>query len=347
MSTELANVQTAVAEFDRVAAGLAALKEQYGGIVYEVHTSKGMEAAKAARAAIREPRYEIERIRKNAKAPIIALGKRLDSEAARITAELDKLESPVDEVIKREEDRKEAEKQAKIEAERQRFTDLQERVAELRGNTMLSASSAPELIAEHIADLERITVDDSFQEFRKQAEDAKVAGLARLKDLYAAAMAHAAEQSRIKAEREELAKLRAEQAARDAESRARIAEEERQAKVARDAELIEQRRLQTIADAEIKAKRQAEQAELQAQRKAQEAEAERLAKERAEIQRQQEEDRRKRDPEERELKERQRIASIQKPSDAELFSVIAAHYRVPVAKVIEWLGAIDLARIAA
>lgn len=342
MSTELVNVQTAVAEFDRVAAGLAALKEQYGGIVYEVHTTKGMEAAKAARAAIREPRYEIERIRKNAKAPIIALGKRLDSEAARITAELDKLESPVDEVIKREEARKEAEKQAKIEAERKRFADLQERVAMLRGNTMLSASSAPELIAEHIADLERITVDDSFQEFRKQAEDAKAAGLARLRDLHAAAVAGVAENARIMAEREELAKLRAEQAEREAESRAKIAEEERLAKVARDAELAEQRRVQAVADAELVAKRKAEQEELQDQRDAQAIIAANIAAERAELDRQNMEKELAKEAEYKARADRQRIANMVKPPDHAIISVIASHYVVPNAKVIEWLKAMEL-----
>ena len=41
---------------------------------------------------------------------------------------------------------------------------------------------------------------------------AKAAGLARLQELHAAAVAHEAEQARLAAEREELARLRAEQA---------------------------------------------------------------------------------------------------------------------------------------
>jgi len=44
---------------------------------------------------------------------------------------------------------------------------------------------------------------------------AKAAGLARLQELHAAAVAHEAEQARLAAEREELARLRAEQAERD------------------------------------------------------------------------------------------------------------------------------------
>lgn len=120
MSTELTEVTKAVAEFDRVALGLASLREKYGSVVYDVATTAGMTDAKAARLAIREPRYEIERIRKAAKAPILALGKKLDSEAAQITGELEKLEAPIDGAIKAEEERKEREKNA---AEQQRLAE--------------------------------------------------------------------------------------------------------------------------------------------------------------------------------------------------------------------------------
>jgi hypothetical protein len=224
MSTAIVEVQTAVAEFDKVAAGIAVLKEKYGSVVYDVGISKGMEAAKEARAAIREPRYEIERVRKDAKAPILKLGKELDGRAKQITDELLAIESPIDEQIKSEEARKEREKQAKIEAELKRVADLQERVAELRGNKMLSSLSPPELIAEHISDLERLEVDGSFQEYEQQAIEAKASGLSRLRDMHAAAVARVAEQERIKAERAELEKLRAEQKKRDAED-ARLANE--------------------------------------------------------------------------------------------------------------------------
>ena len=48
MSTELTEVTNAVAEFDRVSAGIAALRKKYSGIVYEVTTAPGMADAKAA-----------------------------------------------------------------------------------------------------------------------------------------------------------------------------------------------------------------------------------------------------------------------------------------------------------
>lgn len=338
MSTELSEVSKAVAEFDRVGAGLAALREQYGNVVYDVTTTAGMTDAKAARLAIREPRYEIERIRKAAKAPILALGKKLDTEAARITSELEKLERPIDSAIKAEEDRKEAEKQAKIEAEQRRVANLQERVAYLRGNQTLSASSGSELIAGHIEDLEGESVE-GLEEFEQQGIDAKTAGLARLRALHAAALAHEAEQARIKAEREELEKLRAEQKKRDDAERTRIAEEERVAKVARDAETSRQ-------NEELRKQREAQEAEAARVRQEQAAEAKRLADERAEIERQQAALRKAQEPPPAPpplppAPVSRRGVAVPVPKAAEMIDVLAKHYRARPDTIIEWLRAID------
>lgn len=339
MSTELTEVTKAVQEFDRVGAGLAGLSKQYKGVVYEVASTKGMDEAKAARVAIREPRYEIERIRKSAKAPILALGKKLDSEAARITSELLKLEEPIDQQIKAEEDRKERERQAKIEAEQKRVADLQERVAELRGCQMLSASSGSALIAEHIEDLERLPVDETLQEFQQQGADAKAAGLSRLRELHAAAVAHETEQARIKAEREELTRLRKADEERQAADRARIAEEERVAKDARDAETARQ-------NEELRKQREAQAAEAARVKAEQDAEAKRLADERAELARQQEEIRKAQEPPPAPPSPppapvSRRGVAVPVPTAAEMIDVLSKHYRARPDTIIEWLRAID------
>lgn len=334
MSSAIEDVKTAVVEFDKVAAGLQALKTQYAGLVYEVRTTKGMEEAKAARAAIREPRYEIERVRKAAKAPILALGKELDSRAKTITDEILAIEAPIDEQIKAEEARKDREKQEKIEAEQRRVQSLQERVAELRGNQSLSVLDGSALIAEHIGDLRNIPVDESFDEYRQHAEDAKAAGIARLEALHTAALEHEAEQARIRTEREELAKLRAEAEKRGAEDRARLAEEERQAKIARDAEAVR-------AAAELAAQRERIAAEEAAAKAARDEEARKLAAERAEFERQQAEARRQREEADRAERERARIAAMKKPPDEELIRVLCDHYHAPESKVIGWLLAVD------
>jgi len=340
VSTELEVVTKAITDINAVSTGIAALQTQYSGVVYPVTTAAGMEEAKAARLAIRTPRYEVERIRKAAKAPILALGKKLDAEAARIESELLKIEGPIDQQIKAEEDRKEREKQAKIDAELKRVADLQERVAELRGNQSLSPTDGSEFIAQHVADLERIVVDDSFQEFQQQAEDAKTAGLSRLRALHAAALTHEAEQFRIKAEREELARLREEENKRQAQERARIAEEERQAKALRDAEAARQaeefRKQREVQEAANRAERQRiadEQAA--AQRK--------LDEQRAEMLREQEAMRKAQEP----APVTRRGNAVPVPSANEIVDTLAKHYRARPDTIIDWLKSIDWSKAQA
>jgi len=265
MSTELELVNKAVADFDAVAEGIQSLKAQYAGVVYDVSTGKGMTEAKGARAAIREPRYAIENTRKAAKAPILALGKRLDGRAAEITDELLAIEDPIDQQIKAEETRKEAERQAKIEAEKKRVADIQDRINELRGTIGAASTSSAALILEHIGDLDRIQIDDSFAEFRQQAEDAKTATLATLAKMYDERVQHEAEQARIKAEREELTRLRAEQEERQRKERAQREAEEAEARRKREAEEAEARKLREQEEGRLRQERAALEAKRQQQ----------------------------------------------------------------------------------
>lgn len=337
MSTELEVVSKALTDIDAVSSGIAELKTQYVGVVYEVVTTVGMDEAKAARLAIRTPRYEVERIRKAAKAPLLALGKKLDAEATRIETELLKIEGPIDQQIKAEEARKEAERQARIDAELKRVADLHERITMVRGDQTLSASSGSAVIAKHIATMEGVDVDESFEEFQQQAADAKAAGLARLQSIHAAAIAHEAEQARIKAEREELAQLREAQAQRDAEAKvARDAENARQA-----AELKSQRDKQEAA-AKIERQRIAD--ENEAAQKLRDEEEARLATVRAELTRQQEELRKAQEPPKPAVT--RRGVAVKPLSAAEMVDVLAKHYKAHPDTIIDWLRQIDFSQAA-
>jgi hypothetical protein len=337
----------------------------------------GYQQVHSGRMALKNERLSIQSLAKEARDDATKFSKAVIAEEKRIIAiispeedRLQKLQDDYDAAI-------EAEKQAKIAAEQKRVRDLQELVESYRGNQTLTASSGSALIAEHIEDLERQPVDESFQEFQEQAAEAKAAGLERLRTLHAAAVAHEAEQARIVAEREELARLRAEEEKRQAAERARLAEEERVAKAARDAEAARQaaelkaqrekqeaeaaaeRKRIAEEEAAAKAARDAEAAkqaeELRLQREAQakadaeakairDAEAAKLAAERAEFERQQAEARKVKEEEERVKREQARLAAIKKPTDDELLGVLARHYNVPVAKVVEWVLAMDLSK---
>lgn len=350
LQTSIDEVSTAVVQFDKVQAGLSALSEKYAKVIFPVETPEGLRDAKEARLAIREPRYEVERIRKAAKAPVLALGRQLDAKAKSITDVLLALETPIDDAIKLEEGRKERERQAQIEAELKRVESIQERITELRGAVAavtFFGSPSSEKVAEFIADIEKIPVDDSFEEFRQQADDAKKATLATLQQLHKAALEREAEQERIKVERAELERLRAEQSKRDAEERARIEAEAAKVRAAREEEerkeraaLEEQRKAQAAEQARIDAenKRLAderaalEREQAAVRKKAQDAEAKRLAEAAAEKRR-------------REAAE-VAAAKAKYPGEAAIVTALAEHFGVQREVALKWIATLKERAVA-
>jgi hypothetical protein len=316
LTSSLKRVQSEVAAFDKIAAGLAALEQAHpASLVVDVTTTAGMKQAIAGRAAYREPRINVEKARKAAKAPVLELGKQIDQFAANLESQLRIGESNYDDQIKAEEARKEAERTAKAEAERVRVALHLAGVQEIRDHINEVVGASSDCIERRIAEVAQYQCGTAWEEFQGQAITARDETIAKLREMHAAAVAHEAEQARIKAEqeaeaariaaeREELARLRAEQEARERAAAAERAEQERKDREARQAaeaqaakELAEQRAKQ---EAELKAQREAQEAELAAQRAAQakieaeakakrDAEAARIAAERAEFERQQRE----------------------------------------------------------
>ncbi len=359
MSTELVKVQESVSAMEKIETGLAQLRDRFVGRTYDVSTAPGMTLAKADRAEVRELRFEVERARKAGKAPLLALGKWADQTAARITAEILKIETPIDALVQAEEARKEAEKQARIDAELARVAGIQQRLAELRGAVTVAAGAKAEIVLLHIADIEAIIITaEVFQEFTPQAAEAKLATLARLRELHAAAIAREAEQARIIAERAELAELRAKQEERDRLAKEAQAKADADAKAERD-RLEEIAKAQRIAEArehaeEIRLQREALEAEaaenrrIEAERRAQmdrqaedarqtqAIEAGRLAAERAQFEADVEAIR-----EANESKAKGRRGKLQNPGREAIVEVLANQYSVDKAVVRRWLKEID------
>jgi hypothetical protein len=269
----MAEVSTAVAKFDRVAAGITELRTKYKGVIYDVTTTKGMKDACEARAAIRAPRYEVEKVRRECKAPILALGKEIDSRAARITADLLALEAPVDEVIKREEQRKEDDRKARAETERKRVQAIQDDIEnDLRCVPAAMVGRSAAHIEKALLDVVAIAITaERFQEFARTADQVKTLAMDRLRGMLEQQRTHEAEQERVRAEREALARQRLEQEEANRKQRERIAAQEAEAKRKRQAE-------EAAAAMERKAKLDAELARLRAERE----ENERISKEQRE-----------------------------------------------------------------
>lgn len=334
---------TAIVEYSPTAAALAELATRMANVVYDVSTPKGLAAAKADRAEVRDLRVALEKKRVEIKSPALKRCNEIDTEAKRITAELLKYEGPPDQAIKAHEARIEAERQALVDAELKRVNDIAERIASLEGNKLLTPASGSQLITEHIDDLHAIDIDDSFAEFRDTAELTKSAGLARLAALRTAAVEHETAQAKLKKEQEELARQRAEQDARDAIAKknrdeiARVAEEalrkDRELFAAEQAEANRKQREENEriaaaqevidkANRELEARQQAER-DAQAEREHQERVAV-IARENARL------------DAEREA-EAQRIANY-RPSFDEIVAVLAAQYKRDTATVRTWIS---------
>lgn len=293
---------------------------------------------------------------------VIALEKRA---IAIISGEEDRLQAIQDAW----DDAIEADKQAKIAAEQTRVADIQRRIEAIRefpdGLSMRPAAE----VQKKLEEAEAFPIDETFEEFAESARSVLANTLLALKNIHYDRVQHEAEQARIKAEREELANLRAEQAERDrlaaierkaladkqaqeaAAERARIAEEERQAKDARDAEAAKQAeelRLMRFAQQQAADAERKRIADEEANAKAvRDAETKKLAEERAAFDRQQAAARKVKEEEERAKREQARVASLKKPADAELLGVLASHYSAPTSKVIEWILAMDLSQTEA
>ena len=270
---ELNQVQGVLTEFSRVEAGLAALREKHANTVYEVSTTVGLDAAKAARAEIREPRYAVENVRKAAKAPLVALGKRIDAEAARITAEIMAIEAPIDDQIKAEEARRVADREAKKAAEVERVR--QEAAAKLKEEEdRLAAERAALKVEQDRLAAERAKAESEAAAERAalRAEQAKVAAQRAAIEAEAAAAKKkadaeaAAQRAAIEAEAAAAKKKAdAEAAAQRAAIEAEAAAARKMADAEREALRVEQEKAAAIEAARIKAERDERKAEAEAQ----------------------------------------------------------------------------------
>lgn len=202
-----------ISEYSQVEAGLQELRRKYGGIAIDVGTTKALDEAKRVRAAIREPRYECEKIRKALKAPALAYAKLIDTEAARITSALMEIETPWDEAIKSEERRREVEKEAELQKERDRIAAHQAVITQIKSYPMLAATArTSEMMLQLLQKLHNIDIS-GLEEFLEQARSAMMAADESLNDLIDTKKAEEAEAARIKAEQEEAARVLAEQQA--------------------------------------------------------------------------------------------------------------------------------------
>lgn len=204
---------------------------------FDVTTTAGMAVAVKHRATFREIRVASEKARKERKAPILEIGKLLDSRQKEIEAEIEPFESRFDAAIKAEESRKEAEKAAKLAAEQARIAAIRSRIDVFRNAPAEMVGKSAQQIgacADHLS--ETVIALEEFEGSTGEAIMARNAAVARLREMQAAQAAHEAEQVRLAAERAQLERERAEAAERERVAAEARAEQERKDREAREVE---------------------------------------------------------------------------------------------------------------
>jgi hypothetical protein len=352
--------------FEPFATRLADAKTLAAAAEFDVTTTAGMAVAVKHRATFREIRVASEKARKERKAPILEIGKLLDTRQKEIESEIEPFESRFDAAIKAEEARKEAEKQAKAAAEKIRVDGIRAKIDEIKDCVVVGMGRSSSELESAISELEttEITLDE-YGEFAGEAQASQASTVAKLKEMLTAQLAHEAEQARISSEREALERQRAELAEQEAKDRAereRVAEEQRVIQVraatvvreqqeahearmaAERAEIQRQQDEINRAKAEqerIERERQAAiEAEARAKREAAEAEAARIAQEESDrIFAEQEAQRIAAEAAEAERQRRQRVEFEKNGPDAdEMVAVLADHYEVSPDVTRAWLG---------
>lgn len=369
--TALPPVERAIValSFETVKAEVSKLATQYADIT-AISNKAGRDQAHAAAMTLKNRRVEIQRRAKEVREDAVAFQKAVIAKGDELAALIEPEEQRLLKLRDAWDAEQERIKREAAETEQRRKQAHEAKIADIRAAASSAAGLPSGEISKHVFAVEEADVSEaSFEEYAPVAARAKAETLDKLRAMQAEAEAREAEQVRIKAEqeaeaarlaaeREELARLRAEAEARRKEeerkaAEARAAEEARLA--AERAEIAKQREEQEAKARAERAELERQAAELRAQqeavRKQQEAaaaEAKRLEDERIAAERRAAEEKERAAREEaarveakRQAKERevQRIARESNPPNSDdVVALVAKHYDVSESAARHWLA---------
>ncbi|MBB3193981.1 hypothetical protein [Roseateles terrae] len=215
----------AVVQFSKTEAALAELRQRHGGVQFDLTTTAGDKAARAARLELVTLRTDLEKKRQAFKAPVLEMGKVIDAQAKRITGEILELEQPIDAQIKAEEARKEAIRAEKARIEAERVAAHRAAIEKIRACLTRAQGLPSERVRNAVAAVEGIEIDPAaWEDFAEEAATARTETLTSLKVLLEQTEAKEAEAERQRQVAEEQARIAREQA----EAAERLAEQQRQ-----------------------------------------------------------------------------------------------------------------------
>lgn len=316
-------------------------------VAYDIKTTAGMATAIKHRAAFRDIRVASEKARKIRKAPILEIGKLLDSRQGEIESTLLPLETLFDEEIKAEEARKETEKAAKLAAEQQRIAKIRTVIDAMRNKSAEMVGKPSDEISAFADALSETPIAlTEFFEFSGEAQVERDHAVKKLREMAAAQLAieqaaiETARQAEVeRLERERVAEENRVEAKRLADLAAKI---EMQAQLARDRQALADKRAREQRETAEAEQRIANERAAAAMREQQEAHERRMAEQRAELQRQQAEINAAREEQEQIAREAREAAEAAAKFESEYAEALIENDRIDS----ERAAAIEQRRIA-
>lgn len=271
-------VNAVQASYERAEKQIAVLAEKYRALVVDVSTPKGLAEAKAIRAEIREVRYNVQNAEAAAKVPLNTLKAHVSSSAKALREQVLVIETPWDELITAEEERRTQEKAAREMAEAEAKRRVDDAITGIRETPLvcLGQSSADIRVVLESLRKETCSIED-FGDRAGEAQQTLENVIEKLEGM--AAAAEALEQQRRDMEAQAEA-LRMQQEA-DAE-RARLAREEEARRFTAEREQLARDQEAFRVQQEALAKQRRELEEAQAAERRQKEEAARAERKRVE-----------------------------------------------------------------
>lgn len=259
MSTAVEERLTPIVEYGITDAAIDVLRDEYSGL--KIETTADYEKVRLAIADVRDRRVTVEKTRVELKAGALEYGRKVDSEAKRITALLTEIEEPLKAEKQRVDDEKARVKREKEEAERAKIE------AELKAKREAEEAEAARLKAEQDerdrVERERIAAEQKVEAERLAKERAAFeAEQAKVEEERRKQQAIIDEQNRImqakldeeaaalKAEKERLQREQFEREAKERaerEAREKLEREAAEKKAREEAEAEERERLAALA----------------------------------------------------------------------------------------------------
>lgn len=215
------------------------LHATYKDVAFDCETAEGMEGARKVRAALRdEGRYVVQNLKDVGSKMLGTMQRQFNAACEEYITEIKGYERPIDDQIKAVEERKERERQARAQAEEERRQRHAQAIAAIAALAADAAGLDSKALEEHIANVQSVIVDDSYEEFQAQAQAAKDKALMDLGGMLIAARLDEQERAEMEAERARIEAVRVAQEQRErdlAEREAKLRQEmaEREAEMAR------------------------------------------------------------------------------------------------------------------